>query len=90
MPIHIGVMCDRCRKVHFIGTSSAILPGKSGTGMYRISCPAPCSEVREFGKDAMRPYRVSEEVFQRGYAEVDGYELVTVLKPQTTKPPKSA
>lgn len=76
MPIHMGVMCDKCRKVHFIGTSSGIQLSRTAEGMYRLNCAAPCSEVRDFRKESMRPYRVLDDVFGRGYAEEGEYETV--------------
>src|SRR6516164_669532 len=79
MPIHAGIMCERCRKIHFIATSSGIQlsrSGGAGGGMYRLNCPPPCAEMKEFRKEGMRPYRVADEVFRRGYASEGEYELV--------------
>lgn len=76
MPIHMGIMCEGCRKVHFVGTSSAIQFSRSGTGAYRLNCPPPCATWREFRKDEVRPYRLADEVFRRGYAEEGEYEIV--------------
>jgi hypothetical protein len=76
MPIHMGIMCEKCRKVHFIATSVGIRPSPGTPGMYLLTCRFPCSETREFRKETMRPYRVPEDVFQRGYAEEGEYELV--------------
>jgi hypothetical protein len=44
--------------------------------MYRLKCAHPCRQVREFRKEELRPYRVSDDVFRRGYAEESEYELV--------------
>jgi hypothetical protein len=44
--------------------------------MYRLTCKPPCPETREFRKEGMHPYRVSDDVFRRGYAEEGEYELV--------------
>src|SRR5215467_13927916 len=68
MPVHIGIMCDVCRMVHFIATSSTIKPSPMNKEMYRLVCAPPCSEVREFRKDSMRPYRVTDTVFKTGHA----------------------
>lgn len=76
MPIHMGVMCERCRNVHFIATSLTIRPSTANPGMYRLSCRFGCNEITEFRKDAMRPYRVQEKVFQTGFAEEGEYEVV--------------
>jgi hypothetical protein len=76
MPIHMGIMCERCCKVHFIATSHSIKPSELAAGMYRLSCNSPCAEFREFRKESMRPYRVSEDVFRRECAKEGEYELV--------------
>jgi hypothetical protein len=74
MRIHMGIMCERCRKVHFIATSSAIQFSRSCGGIYRLNCPAPCSESREFRKEHTHPYRAADDVFQRGSATEGEYE----------------
>jgi hypothetical protein len=84
MPVHMGIMCERCRKVHFIATSRGIRPIASVAGMYLLRCNSPCRELREFRKDDMRPYRISEDVFRNGCAKEGEYQLV-----QTTNPPKT-
>jgi hypothetical protein len=76
MPIYMGIMCERCRKVHFIATSSGIQFSRPGGGIYRLSCPPPCAQTREFRKEGMLPYRVAEDVFRRGYALEGEYEPV--------------
>jgi hypothetical protein len=74
MPVHMGVICDRCRKVHFIATSPGIEFGPPGAATYRLCCKPPCEEARVFRKDEMRPYHVSDEAFRKGYAEEGEYE----------------
>ena len=76
MPVHMGIMCERCRKVHFIATSPGIKLSERVEGMYRLTCKPPCPELREFRRDAMHPYRVTDEVFKAGYAELGEYEVV--------------
>jgi len=76
MAIHVGIMCRMCRRVHFIATSHGIKPSKSVAGMYRLICNPPCLSSGEFRKESMRPYRVSVDVFKRGYATESEYELV--------------
>jgi len=76
MPIHLGIMCKICRKVHFTATSRGIKPSKLAAGMYRLTCNPPCRTCAEFRKESMRLYRVSEHVFQRAYATEREYELV--------------
>jgi hypothetical protein len=76
----MGIMCDACRKVHFIATSPGIQLSRTTEGIYRLTCKPPCPEVREFSrefrKEGIRPYRVSDTVFKTGYAEEGEYELV--------------
>jgi hypothetical protein len=67
----MGIMCEKCHRVHFIGTSSGIKPMPTA-GMYVFSCRF-CSETREFRKETMRPYRVSDEVFKTGHANEGEY-----------------
>ena len=76
MSVHMGIMCDACGRVHFVATSPGIELSQTTEGIYRLTCKPPCSAVREFRKDRMRPYRASDDMFSRGYAEVGEYELV--------------
>jgi len=79
MPMHMGIMCDACLKVHLIATSPSVRPSPGTPGMYLLTCRPPCSETREFREETMRPYRVPENMFQRGYAEEGQYELVNAV-----------
>lgn len=76
MPVHMGVMCGVCRKVYFVATSPAIRPSHTVENMYVLACPSPCGELKEFRKETLRPYRVSEDVFNRGYAQEGEYEVI--------------
>jgi hypothetical protein len=76
MPVYMGIMCEVCRKVYFVATSRAIKPSRTVENTYVLACPPPCREVRSFRKETLRPYRASDEAFQRGYAEEGKYELV--------------
>jgi hypothetical protein len=77
MPVHMGIMCEKCRKVHFIATSPCIAPTPTTERMYVLTCR--CREEKDFRKEGMRPYRVSDEVFQTGFAEEVEYELVPAV-----------
>lgn len=74
--IHMGILCEVCGVVHFIATSPGIRLSATMEGMYRLTCKPPCSEVKTFRKEAMHPYRVSEDIFKKGYAEVGEYEVL--------------
>jgi hypothetical protein len=82
----MGVMCESCRTVHFVATSHYIRPIVSMAGMYRLNCTLPCPEVREFRKESMCPYRVSEDVFKSGHAKEGEYALVQI--PKQPQPPQ--
>jgi hypothetical protein len=58
--------------------------------MYRLTCKPPCPEPREFRKEAMRPYRVSDDLFSRGYAEENEYQVLEAKLKQTVEPSKGA
>ena len=72
----MGIMCEACGKVHFVATSHGIQLSQTTEGTYRLTCKPPCPAVREFRKDGMQAYRVSDDTFKRGYAEEGEYELV--------------
>jgi hypothetical protein len=72
----MGLRCEVCGRLQFIATSRNIQLSQTAEGMYRLNCRPPCRQVREFRKEEMRPYRVADDVFRRGYAEESEYELV--------------
>jgi hypothetical protein len=76
MAIHMGIMCDACGTVHFIATSPGIGLSDTGGRMYKLTCKPECSSVRHFRKEEMRSYRVADDIFNTGFAEVGKYELV--------------
>jgi hypothetical protein len=76
MAIHMGIMCDACGTVHFIVTSPGIALSETISGPYQLACKPPCSATKYFTKADMRPYRVSDEVFAKGYATVGDYEVI--------------
>jgi hypothetical protein len=69
MPIHMGMMCEACRKVHFIATSPGIRPSPVTPEMYFAYVQISLLRNSRIRKDALHPYRVTDEVFKRGYAE---------------------
>jgi len=62
--------------VYFIATSPGVELSVTGDGITHLTCKHPCSAVTRFRKDEMRPYGVSDDVFQRGYAEEREYEAI--------------
>lgn len=85
MPIHMAIMCERCRKVYFIATSPAIHFSRFGGGIYRLNCSPPCAETMEFQKAEMRPYRAADDVFRRGYAVEGECELMQSTERRTRR-----
>lgn len=85
MPIHVGIICEQCQKVHFISTSSAIQFNRSGGGVYRLNCPPPCTEWRDFRKESISAYRVADNIFKRGYAQKGEYEFVPSVQRCTAR-----
>jgi len=79
MPVHMGIVCDSCRKVHFIATSRDIKPSTLVAEMYLLQCTPPCPQVQEFRKENMRPFYVAEDAFQSGYAMQGEYVLVQAV-----------
>ena len=78
MPIHMGIMCERCNNVYFISTALGIKPMPT-PGMYALACRF-CSDKRQFRKEAMLPYRVSDEVFKTGHANEGEYDPIPPLQ----------
>ncbi len=76
MPIHMGIMCDACRMVYLVATWRGITPSERARGIFAVTCKPPCPEVKEFRTDAMRPFRVSDDAFGRGYACEGEYEQI--------------
>ena len=76
MPIHMGIMCDACRTVYLVATWPGITLSQKDKGIFIVACKRPCPEVKEFRGDAMRPYRVSEDAFGKGYAREGEYQVV--------------
>jgi hypothetical protein len=68
MPIHMSIMCEGCRQTHFVATLSAIQFRPSGGGVYRLNCPPPCAEWKEFQKEgtASATMRSGEGTPRRG------------------------
>lgn len=84
----MGIMCETCRKVLFAATWRAISPSERDADAYELACKPPCRAVQEFRKADLRPYRVSDDVFQKGYAEESEYELVQPKVRNSNKPPQ--
>ncbi len=87
MPIHVGIMCEWCRTVLFAASWHGISPSKRDAQVFEFACKPPCTAVREFRKDELRPYRISEDVFSKGYAREGEYQLIQEKVRERSKPP---
>jgi len=75
------IACERCRTVHFIpfaGKSSRIRYDQA-RGEYRVSCISPCPQVIYFRTGTMKPYSVSLDVLERGYANIEKCKQLTEI-----------
>jgi hypothetical protein len=82
MPICMGILCEGCKRVHFISPSS-----KSGHVLYdrirkefRLTCLPPCGQVTCFGGGMLKPYSASAEALNRGYADVAECRLMAEIE----------
>jgi len=83
MEVQMGIMCEKCRRIYFILTSSGIKP-TDAPEFYVLSCRF-CMEKREFRKDLIRPYRVPDQVFDSGSAAEGEYDPIPVLTDNSKK-----
>ena len=81
MPVCMGIACERCRTVHFIPTASKFsrIRYDQARGEYRVSCISPCPQVIYFRTRMMKPYSVSLDVVERGYANIEQCEKLTEI-----------
>ena len=86
MAVQMGIMCEKCRRIYFILTSSGIKPADT-PGMYVLSCRF-CMEKREFRRDTIRPYRVQDQVFRSGYATESECDSISVSTSKFNEPRK--
>jgi hypothetical protein len=72
MPICMGVLCERCRTVYFIGSSktSAQVNYNRSRGEFKVVCGPPCNAVTFFQKDMLKAYAVTGELLERGYVSI--------------------
>ena len=72
MPVCMGILCERCRTVYFISRfrKSAHIHYDRTRGDFKLSCILPCQNVAYFHRTMLRPYSVSVEAIERGYANI--------------------
>jgi hypothetical protein len=86
MAVQMGIVCEKCRRIYFILTSSGITPTDT-PGVYVLNC-GYCKEKREFRRDTMRPYRVQDQVFRSGYATEGEHASIPVSTNRFNEPPR--
>ena len=84
MPIAMGILCERCRTVYFIPPSrkSARIHFDRVRGEFKLACDPPCNAVIFFQKRSMlKPFSVTPEAVERGYAQLGECQPLTQTKP---------
>jgi len=73
MPVRYGIVCDRCRKLHFISDERKVhhIRYDRKRGEFTARCIPPCPNTIYFQRRMLMPYVVPDEAVQRGYADVD-------------------
>jgi hypothetical protein len=72
MPICMGILCEKCERVHLISAPSrpAHILFNRTRGDFKLNCIPPCGAVSFFRKDTLTPYSVSAEALEKGYADI--------------------
>ena len=81
MPIRIGIICENCERVYVIAHPKneehiQFNQHSDPRPPYRLKCA--CRTERHFGMDQTLPYRVSEFVCSRGYADRHEYNPIPI------------
>lgn len=88
MPICMGILCERCRRVHFISCShkSTRIAYDRKHGYFKLHCGPPCSAVTFFYPEMLKPYSVEPESLAQGHAEMA--DCYPILEPGLLEDPK--
>ena len=70
MPIRVGIACDGCSRVYFIGTTDRIEYSPQG---FSVICF--CGIRKYFHKQNLTAYSVPPHCYARGYANQGEYEV---------------
>ncbi len=78
MPVCIAIPCPRCTRLHFNSPESTNerIVFDSAERKYRLRCLPECGEVFLFNGHLLRPYVVTTQAYQQGYATAD-YQAIT-------------
>jgi hypothetical protein len=83
MPIRIGIVCENCERLYLIAHSEnaehiQFNPSSDPHLPYRLECT--CRAERHFQMRQTLPYRVSESVCSRGYADRHEYDGIPIQR----------
>ena len=73
MLVRYGIVCNRCRKLHFVSSDrkSSRIRYDRKRSEFMATCVPPCSNTIYFQRGMLMPYLVPDQAIQQGYAPVD-------------------
>jgi len=73
MLVRYGIVCNRCRKLHFIPSDwkSSRIRYDRKRSEFLATCVAPCANTIYFQRGMLTPYLVPDQAVQQGYAHLD-------------------
>ena len=82
MPICMGILCERCRRVYFIPPSgkSARIRFDRIRGEFKLVCDPPCNTTTFFHRGMLKPFSVANEVLECGYANLRDCQSLSEVK----------
>lgn len=79
MPVTMGILCNRCRTVHFISPSNnSRIRFDRVRGDFKLTCDPPCKAAVFFDGSVLRPYSVPADALHRGYSAVTECKAISV------------
>jgi len=88
MPIRVAVMCEKCERIYLLAHPDSakriqFTHGSDPHPRYRLTCI--CKVERDFDRAQTFPYRVSEHICTRGYADREEYDPLPNQKFSVTR-----
>ncbi len=82
MPICMGVLCERCRKVYFISSSgtSVHITYNRARGEFKVICDPPCNAITFFQKGMLKAYAVTAEILARDSVSIRQCQQLSVKR----------
>jgi hypothetical protein len=80
VPIHVGIVCEKCRKLHLLSHRDKLhrIVYDTRRAEFRLTCL--CTEITYFQKGMLRPYSVRDNVLDLGYADLGEYREQSATK----------